>query len=63
MAQNDRLQSYGSAGIVEGQTCIEDLIRPGLRRAFPLPAEGCDDERFGLLLEALARRCGRHAEA
>jgi len=57
MAQDDRLRSHGTA---DSHTCIEDLIRPGLRRAFPLPSEGCtDDERFGLLLDALARRCGR----
>jgi hypothetical protein len=63
MAQTDRLPSYGSPGIVDRQTCIEDLIRPGLRRAYPFPTEGCaDDERFGLLLDALARRCGRPAE-
>ena len=37
-----------------------DLIRPCLRRAFPLPENGQDaDERFRLLLDDLARRVAR----
>lgn len=41
----------------EGRTCMDDLIRPGLSQAFPLPAKGDpDDERFGRLIEALVQR-------
>ena len=37
-----------------------DLIRPCLRRAFPLPESGHDsDERFRRLLDELARRIAR----
>lgn len=36
---------------------IDALIRPGLHRAFPLPAEDhAGDDRFRVLLEALAHR-------
>ena len=39
----------------EASTFIEDSIRPGLRRAYPLP-EGRGDDRFQGLLDALAQR-------
>lgn len=40
----------------ETRTSIDDLIRPGLSRAFPLPEEPQADERFGQLFRALAQR-------
>ena len=41
----------------EDRSTMDELIRPGLRRAFPLPQDDQDrDERFRLLLEALAER-------
>jgi hypothetical protein len=36
---------------------IDDLIRPGLRLAFPVPSEeGLNEGRFRRLLDALAQR-------
>ncbi len=38
-------------------TSIEDLIRPGLGQAFPLPSvEAASDERFHRLLKATTQR-------
>ena len=40
----------------ESEPCLNEVIRPGLRQAFPLPApDHADDERFCMLLEALGR--------
>ena len=45
---------YGSA---QTGTSMDALIRPCIRQAFPLPAtDHSDDERFRLLLDALAQR-------
>jgi hypothetical protein len=47
------------ADIAEPRASIDELIRPGLRQAFPLPARGgADDEKFRLLLHALAQSQG-----
>ena len=41
---------------------FDDLIRPALRQAFPLPAEDqTGNEKFRLLLDALAQRAGEHS--
>lgn len=41
---------------------LDALIRPGLRRAFPLPCDDADD-RFRELLDALAQRPRRSQSA
>ncbi len=43
------------SGTAETRASIDDLIRPGLSRAFPLPDPSSADERFSRLLEALAQ--------
>ena len=44
----------------EPRASLGDLIRPGLLKAFPLPAERpAPDDRFRLLLDALAQRSGQ----
>lgn len=59
MARYDHHFSDDGSGTAESRAHIDVLIRPGLRRAFPLPAaEQAGDERFRLLLEALAQRRG-----
>ena len=52
MARYDR-QIWDASG--ETRASVDDLIRPGLSRAFPLPDQSHADERFTRLLEALAR--------
>jgi hypothetical protein len=42
----------------EATASIQDSIRPGLRRAYPLPKDQGDD-RFQRLLEALAQHSER----
>lgn len=45
------------SGDVDAPPAIDALIGPGLRRAFPLEAgDESADDRFRLLLRALARR-------
>lgn len=57
MARHDLLHSDVWSDGAETTSSIDVLIQPGLHRAFPLPAEGhADDDRFRLLLEALAQR-------
>ena len=58
MTRNDILHAYAHAGVTETRTTMDALIRPGLRQAFPLPVEGDHDERFHILLHALAERAG-----
>jgi len=59
MARHDLLlHSDASSDVAETRTRIDAGIRTGLRRAFPLAAEGQDNEAFRLLLDALARRHG-----
>ncbi len=58
MALKDH-RSEASSDAVEERPSICDLIRPGLLRAFPLPSKGgADEEKFRVLLDALARRAG-----
>ena len=64
MARYDHHFSDDGSGDAEPRAHIDVLIRPGLRRAFPLPAEGqAGDERFRLLLNALAQRRGGSSPA
>ena len=57
MAQYSRPHSYIAGGTALTGTSIDDLIRPGLRVAFPLPSEeGSQEDRFRRLLDALAQR-------
>jgi hypothetical protein len=43
-------------------TCLEEVIRPSLLRAFPLPEQDhAADQRFGGLLEALMSKTAGHA--
>jgi len=42
-----------------GPASIDDLVRPNLRRAYPLPkADQEADERFAALLAAIAEQSG-----
>ncbi len=60
MTRYDRLPSDSLYGVAETSTSVDALIRPCIRQAFPLPpADHPDDERFRLLLDALAQRSGR----
>ncbi len=59
MTRYDRLPSDSLYGVAETTTSMDVLIRPCIRQAFPLPAaDHSDDERFRLLLDALAQRRG-----
>ena len=40
----------------EASTSIDECIRPGLRRAYPLHDDFGEDRRFQRLLDALAQR-------
>ena len=57
MTQHTRPHAYIPGGKALTDTSIDDLIRPGLRVAFPLPREHAPDEaKFRRLLDALAQR-------
>lgn len=57
MARHDHQFWDDRSDDAETRTSVDTLIRPGLRRAFPLPAEDhAHDDRFRLLLDALAQR-------
>jgi len=60
MAYRDLLpHSDAHSDVADSQTPINLLIRRGLRQAFPLPAlSQAADEKFTLLLDALALRGG-----
>ena len=59
MTRYDRPPSNSLYGVAETSTSMDALIRPCIRQAFPLPpADHPDDERFRLLLGALAQRSG-----
>lgn len=61
MARYDFQHSDAFSRDAEIPTVFDDLIRPNLGRAFPLPVEGHgNDDRFRLLLDALAQRSGSH---
>jgi hypothetical protein len=55
MARHDRQTWDTSPNLDETRASLDDLIRPGLSRAFPLPDGSHVDERFARLLEALAQ--------
>ena len=60
MTRYDRPPSNSLYGVAETSTSMDALIRPCIRQAFPLPpADHPDDERFRLLLNALAQRRDR----
>ena len=64
MARYDHQFWNDRSGDAETRTSIDTLIRPGLRRAFPLPTDNhAHDDRFRLLLEALAQRSGGTSQA
>ena len=57
MAPHTRPHSFIPAASALMGTSVDDLIRPGLRLAFPLPSESDPNEdRFRRLLDALAQR-------
>ena len=59
MARNNILPSYDQFGAPVTRASIDDLLRPSLRWAFPLPDKAhADDERFLRVLNALARHRG-----
>lgn len=57
MAQHIRPHAYiPAAGALTG-TSIDELIRPGLHQAFPLPSEeDANEAKFRRLLDVLAQR-------
>ena len=60
MTRYDRLPSQHLYGVAETSTSVDALVRPCIRQAFPLPpADHPHDERFRLLLDALAQRSSR----
>lgn len=57
MNRYDRLTSDPRFDAAERGTSVDALIRPCLRQAFRLPPDDYgNDERFRLLLDALAQR-------
>lgn len=62
MARYDPRPTHALYGLPEARVPADDLIRPNLRRAFPLPAE-TDDGKFQVLLAALAERGPRPDES
>jgi hypothetical protein len=59
MARYDHQFWDSCSSDTEARASIDDLIRPSLLQAFPLPADDHgQDHRFRLLLDALAQRRG-----
>ena len=57
MARHYLRSTQAHAEAADPGTSIDDLIRPGLSRAFPVPDKAeSDNERFSWLLEALAQQ-------
>ena len=57
MTSQDLLPSSADASLVEARTFIDDLIRPGLRRIYPLPSQDhANDAKFHQVLSAMAER-------
>ncbi|HVG48630.1 MAG TPA: hypothetical protein VM899_10915 [Rubellimicrobium sp.] len=52
MARHDPIPHHAHLGFRDTQVPMDDLIRPNLRRAFPLPSAA--DDKFQDLLAALA---------
>ena len=64
MARHDHQFWDDQSGDAETRTSMDALIRPGLLRAFPVPADDhAHDDRFRLLLDALAQRHGATHQA
>lgn len=67
MSQYVHRHSYVPCAVSRTGTSIDDLIRPGLRLAYPLPSEEASgDARFQRLLDLLAERVsgqGRFSQA
>lgn len=65
MAYHDLLlHSDAPSDVADAHIPIDALIRPGLHQAFPLPATGqAADEKFTVLLRALAARRGGTCQA
>jgi hypothetical protein len=52
----DSIPPDGFGSYPEGRASLDDMLRPSLRHAFPLPAEGlATDDKFRQLLDALAQ--------
>jgi hypothetical protein len=62
MAHYSRPHAYIPGGLALTDTSIDDLIRPGLHRAFPLPSDDDIEQKFRGLLAALAQRTSASAE-
>ena len=59
MTRYDRPPSNSLYGVAETSTSVDALIRPCIRQAYPLrAADHPEDERFRLLLDALAQLRG-----
>ena len=57
MTHQDLLPSSAGSSLVEARTFIDDLVRPGLRRIYPLPPQGhANDAKFHQVLSAMAER-------
>ena len=57
MIRHDYIHSDTRYGPAQYGTSMDALIRPCIQQAFPLPADNDPgDERFRLLLDALAQR-------
>ena len=65
MTSHSRPHSYVIAASATTGTSIDELIRPGLQRAFPLPPESDANEAvFRRLLDSLSQRLpGPHSQA
>ena len=60
MTRHDHQGLDPRSGFMKPGECIDALIRPCIRKAFPLPeADHDSDDRFRVLLQALAQRGGR----
>ncbi len=59
MGRHTQLLANCYHGVTESRTSIDALIRPGLRKAVPLPAEGQGNERFRPLLDAFPGQSGK----
>ena len=57
MTRHNHQELDTPSGFTEPGHCIDALIRPCIRKAFPLPAaDNTNEDRFRVLLDALAQR-------